>query len=121
MNSFKEGETVLLTGSTRADGLAVVERLTKTQVVVRVLHPLTGEPREGEGYQYRFTLDGREVGSSSRWHRLYMHKAKPTQIEALKHKAKYASLVDKLTRTSYSKYPIEVLEKLAAILKEANP
>lgn len=120
MNSFKEGETALITGITRADRLCVVERLTKTQVVVRVLHPLTGAPREGEGYQYRFTHAGREVGGSSRWHRLYLHKATPAQIESIKHKAKHVALVDQLTRTTFSKYPIETLERLSAILKESE-
>lgn len=121
MNSFKEGEMVRVSGATRNESLAVVERLTKTQVVVRILDPLTGEPREGSGYQHRFSQAGNEIGAHSRWHHLYMHKATQAQIESIQQKSKRASLIDRLTRTTYSKYTTEVLEQLATILKEANP
>jgi hypothetical protein len=100
LEDLKPGDRVIVDSGFFGPTLRTVERVTATQILV-------GQSR------YRRS-SGSPVGGDP-WARNYLREATPECVAQVRQR----SLAERLAKTKWSEYPLERLEAVAALLKDA--
>ena len=115
LEALQVGDTVILRQHLSAPQLAKVAKLTPTQITVTITRD------DGIVYTRRFQkMNGAEVGSSGNWRRTYLHPATLEDVEAVMCERKRLLLIARVSAMRVALLPMDVLEKIVALLDECN-
>jgi hypothetical protein len=113
LDDVKEGDRVFVISGEYSVLTGKVDRLTRTQIVVRVENL-----RYGRGYQFRkfYRKDSREVGE------YYTRVERPTDEEWGRHAARVAekALIERLHKFPWGKLNNETLESVNKLTDRSN-